>query len=194
MKTKDDIKKAAFILFANKGYEATSTNDIAGEVGIKKPSLYSHYKSKSEIYLAILDEQSRHINDSIHQAAEKYKGASTELFLKGMFMALMQEFSTKERLLLWKRTYLLVGAQVDPLVSANTEWNFDRYLKKEICNTLCSRYDHMKEPATFRSFFLSYMLLIQGFMDWLMISDIDDHTLDQAWENYWAGAKDFFLC
>ena len=35
-------------LFAQKGFNATSMREIGEAIGIKKSSLYSHYKSKDE--------------------------------------------------------------------------------------------------------------------------------------------------
>ena len=47
--TKEKIFEAAVDLFAKKGFDATPMREIAEAVGIKKASLYSHYKSKNEI-------------------------------------------------------------------------------------------------------------------------------------------------
>lgn len=56
MTTKQKILKEALNLFSEKGYNAVYVGDIANAVGIKAPSLYKHYKSKQEIFLAILAE------------------------------------------------------------------------------------------------------------------------------------------
>lgn len=56
MTTKQKILNEALTLFAQKGYSAVYVGDIAKAVGIKAPSLYKHYKSKQDIFNAILDE------------------------------------------------------------------------------------------------------------------------------------------
>ncbi|MFC3418652.1 TetR/AcrR family transcriptional regulator [Salinicoccus hispanicus] len=43
--------------FGTFGYEATSMSMIAEAVAIKKPSLYSHYSSKEEIFKDVLDKE-----------------------------------------------------------------------------------------------------------------------------------------
>jgi len=53
--TKERIFEAAIDLFARKGFDATSMREIAEAVGIKKASMYSHYKSKDEILEKILE-------------------------------------------------------------------------------------------------------------------------------------------
>lgn len=53
--TKEKIFEAAINLFAEKGFDATSMREIAEAVGIKKASLYSHYKGKDEILEKIVE-------------------------------------------------------------------------------------------------------------------------------------------
>lgn len=54
--TKKKILKKALELFAANGYDAVSVGEIAKAVGIKAPSLYSHYPSKQAIFDAIVEE------------------------------------------------------------------------------------------------------------------------------------------
>ncbi|MBE6845151.1 MAG: TetR/AcrR family transcriptional regulator [Ruminococcus sp.] len=56
MDTKKRILDAALTLFSEKGYANVFVADIAQAVGIKAPSLYKHYKSKQDIFNAILNE------------------------------------------------------------------------------------------------------------------------------------------
>ncbi|MBQ7004292.1 MAG: TetR/AcrR family transcriptional regulator [Oscillospiraceae bacterium] len=56
MHTKKRILDEALTLFAEKGYANVYVAQIAAAVGIKAPSLYKHYKSKQDIFNAILDE------------------------------------------------------------------------------------------------------------------------------------------
>ncbi|MBE6854822.1 MAG: TetR/AcrR family transcriptional regulator [Ruminococcus sp.] len=56
MGTKKRILDEALTLFAEKGYANVFVAEIADAVGIKAPSLYKHYKSKRDIFQAILDE------------------------------------------------------------------------------------------------------------------------------------------
>ena len=49
------IKQAALILFAQRGYEGASLADIIEDVGIKKSSIYNHYKSKDDLFLSVYE-------------------------------------------------------------------------------------------------------------------------------------------
>ena len=52
--TKQEILEASLELFSVQGFEATSISQIAGAVGIRKASLYSHFESKQDILDAIV--------------------------------------------------------------------------------------------------------------------------------------------
>ena len=59
MNKKTIIFKTAIRLFAAQGYEATTTLQIAREVGVTEPAVFYHFKSKSAFFSAILEEASK---------------------------------------------------------------------------------------------------------------------------------------
>ena len=77
--TKQEILEASLDLFSVQGFEATSISQIAGVVGIRKASLYSHFESKQAILDAlvkdVLDQYEEH---SIFARANWDKFADTE--------------------------------------------------------------------------------------------------------------------
>ena len=54
--TKQEILEVSLDLFSIQGFEATSISQIAGAVGIRKASLYSHFESKQAILDALAKE------------------------------------------------------------------------------------------------------------------------------------------
>jgi len=51
---RSEIREAGLTLFAERGYHATSMDDIGRYIGVKGPSLYNHLKSKQEILVDIM--------------------------------------------------------------------------------------------------------------------------------------------
>jgi AcrR family transcriptional regulator len=52
---KEEIIRVAARLFANKGYHATTLDEMAGELGITKPALYYHVRDKEDILREIVN-------------------------------------------------------------------------------------------------------------------------------------------
>jgi AcrR family transcriptional regulator len=63
--TREGILEAAARIFGEKGFHATSMNDIAEAVHLQKSSLYYHFDGKQEILIAILDYALDLINNNL---------------------------------------------------------------------------------------------------------------------------------
>ena len=54
MKNKEKILQAATRLFAEQGFEATSTKQITAEIGVTEPLIYYHFEGKDDLFAEIL--------------------------------------------------------------------------------------------------------------------------------------------
>ena len=64
-KTKRKIFETSMELFARKGYEATSIEEITSIVGVAKGTLYYHFSSKEEIFNFLVEEGMKLLKNSI---------------------------------------------------------------------------------------------------------------------------------
>ena len=53
--SRQEILRTAARLFQQRGYDATSMNDVAGALSLSKGGLYHHFQSKDEILFEIMD-------------------------------------------------------------------------------------------------------------------------------------------
>ena len=70
-KTKRKIFETAMRLFAEKGYDATSIEEITANVGVAKGTLYYHFSSKEEIFNFLIEEGVKLLKNSIEIKTDK---------------------------------------------------------------------------------------------------------------------------
>lgn len=71
-KTKRKIFETAMQLFADKGYEATSIEEITATVGVAKGTLYYHFSSKEEIFNFLVEEGIKLLQNSVDIKTAKF--------------------------------------------------------------------------------------------------------------------------
>lgn len=71
-KTKRKIFETSMKLFAEKGYDATSIEEITATVGVAKGTLYYHFSSKEEIFNFLVEEGMKLLKNSIEIKTSKF--------------------------------------------------------------------------------------------------------------------------
>lgn len=182
--TKTGIKNAAFRLFAEKGYDATTMNDIAEVVGIKKPSIYVHYVNKSDILNSILQEQYSIVSlklESIHKENRNKEICSA---LKMVFLDVVDFFSDKANILFWKR--MLVGYYSDLNIDdGDSVTDIIEKIRNEIYITisrLCLEYQSLDQDSINVLIHYFYQFT-SGFLDVMM--SVPEKELEQKVEQSW---------
>ncbi len=90
-------------LFISKGYENTSTSEIAKSVGIAEGTVFNYFKTKSEIYMSILSVSFINIEDEALAQIDFTTG------VVDIFMELIEK-TGKKILILPKRVLIEMGA------------------------------------------------------------------------------------
>jgi TetR/AcrR family transcriptional regulator, cholesterol catabolism regulator len=85
---RDRILDEAERLFRTRGYHTVTMRDIAGEVGIRQASLYYHFPSKEQLFVAVtermLERHRRGLQQAIHNAGGNLRSqlqAASDWFL-----------------------------------------------------------------------------------------------------------------
>ncbi len=123
---KEEILDVAEQLFAEKGFDNASTNDIIKKIGIARGTLYHHFGSKEEILDAIVD---RMISRSIAGARDVIRNKDIPLFdrLTGAFRSLnissgagaevLEQIHRPQNALLHQKTQERLLGEVVPLIA-----------------------------------------------------------------------------
>jgi AcrR family transcriptional regulator len=83
---RNDVLDAALVEFADRGYEGTSTEDIAKRAGISQPYLFRLFGTKKELYIASVGRCYRDTLELFQRAAEGQRGEEALHAIGGAYM------------------------------------------------------------------------------------------------------------
>lgn len=186
------IQETALKYFSEKGYDATTLADIAGDIGIKKPSIYAHYASKMDLFMAIVDEAKTDyrqcwqeaLNDSIHLPADQR--------LYELFKSISQHFTTdKVKMAFWVRLWMF-----PPSDCPNDILQSLKILNSQFINEIAAIFDDGMANNLLRrnspdELAHAYFCLLDGYlMRAICYYDFDyKKSLPQIWECFLSGIK-----
>jgi AcrR family transcriptional regulator len=104
---KDDVVDAAIVEFAERGYEGTSTEDIARRAGISQPYLFRLFGTKKDLYIASVTRCFRETLELFQRAAEGLRG---EEALHAIGNAYMEQLESDR---VWLRAQMQAYAACD---------------------------------------------------------------------------------
>lgn len=183
-----EIKRAALLNFVEKGYEGTSLSDIANAVGIKKQSIYTHFKSKDDLFICVSDEVIKqeinfmqhffnqecidikdYLNQFVFQIKERYvenKEGNMKFVLR---MAFMPPLNLKEKVI---RSFNLYFLELENLVYK-----------------LFSNTEGYKDCA--KSSTLCFMTMLDGLIVALIYGGVErfNEKFEASWKIYWKVVK-----
>lgn len=79
-KTRQKLIDVARELFATQGIEATTMNDIALQSGKGRRTLYTYFRSKEEIYSAVIGSELERLSEKLDQVANSNQHPDDKLF------------------------------------------------------------------------------------------------------------------
>ena|SRR5579864_763251 len=110
---KGDVLDAAMVEFAERGYEGTSTEDIARRAGISQPYLFRLFGTKKELFVATVSRCFRETLELFQRAAEGMRG---EEALHAIGKAYVEQLETDRT---WLRAQMQAySAAEDPEIRA----------------------------------------------------------------------------
>lgn len=175
--TKKRILEKALELFAANGYDSVSVGEIAKAVGIKAPSLYSHYPSKQAIFDAIVedtamqyekytDEINIHVQDA--QKDTRVFSEITEEFLVNKVRQIFLYSLHNESISRFRRMMTIEQFRSEKLSAFYTERYVERIIRYHaaIFKSLIADGEIKKEnPETLAMMYVSPVITLLGVCD-----------------------------
>ena len=101
--TANRIKEVALTHFAKDGYEGSSLSAIATEVGIKKQSIYTHFKGKDELFLEVLSDVFVNELKFVTNYIDSHANHSVEKFLFNFLLQYSKRYEDNDNTKFWLR-------------------------------------------------------------------------------------------
>jgi AcrR family transcriptional regulator len=76
---RDQLLLVARAIFAEKGFQATTMDDIAKEAGFTKPILYQYFESKTELYREIVNQTAQKLMTSLQTAVAEVESPRAKI-------------------------------------------------------------------------------------------------------------------
>lgn len=190
--TSQKIMNVALRHFARNGYEGASLGDIATEVGIKKPSIYNHFKGKDDLFMAVYQETA---NRELH-FVETYMKPNLDMKLEQQLFGFLAGY--KERYEQEEDTKFFLRISFFPPV----------HLQDQLMKLSLSYIDQMADQAkvlfqsakqdglihadvTIEQATGAYMAVLDSLLVEMLYGDHDHliKRLEAAWHVFWRGVR-----
>ncbi len=176
---KETIYKVSELIFAEKGYNSTTMEDIATAVGISEGSIYNHFKSKEELLFFLPAKRFKWFKRNMADAFDDNRNPLNKLywfmrifyrtFLSKMDFLKVFLFSVKLNRRFYASsaysTYLSYVSQIDDILDEGKRTGF---VRKEV------------DSRIFRSFFLGAFFHLTT--RWMLFEKIEMIEVMQQWD------------
>lgn len=189
---KREILDAAFALFAQQG-DDFSMAELGDRVGIRAPSLYSHFRSKEEIVRQIIREEVARSRLVLEQSQAAWDGGTCRQKLRGCFDCILRYFTESDRLGFWKHLMLIHSGELKTYAMnemiAQNAW-FRRLLEQDIAEGVRSGElcPDAGDPAHRGAVCLFYSMIL-GLMDMMLLAQNSDFGFEKygelTWQAFW---------
>lgn len=183
------IQEAAFARFAAQGFDATTLAEIAGDVGIKKPSIYAHFSGKQALFLNLA---TLAVEREMHFACRQLLvSESVGTVLRDYLTSTVERYSTLPHVRFWFRAAHVPPAILREEISALSEGYTD-CIRTAVLQCLCAKEtEPHNSPLPLHTLVTAYMGILRGLQAELLHSTlnypaVNDYpaVLDALWRVY----------
>ncbi|MGG5178273.1 TetR/AcrR family transcriptional regulator [Bacillus sp. MM09(2025)] len=184
-----EIKQSALAQFVMKGFEATTLDDIVKDIGLKKQSVYSYFKTKEEIFLKVMEDTINNEIYFIRNFFEENSDQSSKFILNKLLMKYKDRYMIQEDLEL---KFVLRMAFMPPFQLRNTVMSQFHLYNHELERILIQIFEKEESISVSpKEGMISFSNLLDGILVELIYSDSNAEKFEEklavSWEIYWKG-------
>ena len=186
------IQDVALKYFAQKGYEGTTLGEIAEEVGIKKPSIYAHFPSKSALFLAVVEEVSMGYQFYWEKMILQTTNLDIEQRLYYIFDSVIHFFASDRTMMnFWARVWMFPPKECDKNMLAKLREMNDGFVKAISLIFVDALQKNMVRSASAEHLAYLFFCMLDGtLMRTICYSDRDiQKNMPSIWASFWLGIK-----
>jgi AcrR family transcriptional regulator len=190
---RQQLLDAAVWAFARKGFRHAQVSDIIARAGVARGTFYLHFASKQQVFLAIVEDFQRRLNDAfqaIDEAALRARQESPQAILKASFKSWLGFFARHQEM---ARVMLREAAAIDPRFDEGVT-----SVRRVMIMRFASRFRRLQQGGMARSTVDPelaahlQMGMVDELLDWFVLrdkpSDLDE-LAERLADFEWNGIK-----
>ncbi|MEK3805999.1 TetR/AcrR family transcriptional regulator [Bacillus sp. FSL H8-0547] len=182
----EQLKEIALKQFALNGYQGASLAAIAEKAGIKKQSIYSHFKSKEDLFIQTFYDSVQKELDFI----EKYlSGSRTSIrcMLNQFLFSYLNRYGENSNMKFFLRTSFFPPVELEGQVKEGTE----KYITglEFLFYKLFEKYGRLQDEITAEKACVTFLTIMDGLLVELLYGGSDrlEKRLEHSLEVFWRG-------
>ncbi|ANC77287.1 hypothetical protein ABE65_010925 [Fictibacillus phosphorivorans] len=186
--TYDQLKQTALVQFAHLGYEGASLSVIANEVGIKKQSIYTHFKSKDDLYIETFHDATDCEIDFVKQFIENQQFYELKDILFRFLTEYLERFEQNNNMKFFMRTSFYPPVKHEEVIKVGSNKFVDR-LESLFTALFEKNSDTLRADVTPEAAALSFLTMLDGLLVELIygIPERLQKRSKQSWSVFWRG-------
>ena len=188
--TSDQIKEVARNHFAENGYEGTSMAQIADDVGIKKQSIYTHFKGKDELFLQVCRDVFTEEYSFVSHFIESNRSRTIRDFLFDFLLQYKERYEKNDSTKFWLRISFFPPTHLYEQVIKDTYDYLDKLEERllPIMERAMADGNISKEIGAKRAI-AAFLGVLDGIFVEMLYGGPERtlKRLDASWNLYWRG-------
>ncbi|GFZ80136.1 TetR family transcriptional regulator [Paenibacillus marchantiophytorum] len=186
------IREVALKHFAKNGYEGASLADIAAEVGIKKQSIYTHFKGKDELFLDLFEKvQAKELN-FVADYLQRHKHRSIDQLLYGFLIQYIDCYEQDDNAKFFLRTVFFPPSHLYEVIVKQGYYHLEKLETMLIPVFDQALADGLITPDVSRDTgTAAFLAVMDGMFVELLFggAELSLIRIEASWLVYWRGIK-----